>query len=193
MQDPKHGLTQKNRDILSLFDFEDSWSKQTPLSKKDVSILIDRAKNSFLKEWTQSLENLPKLRFYKTFKTEFKFENYLLLIKDAKLRKSLSQFRLSSHRLAVETGRHAKPKIALENRICLFCNAKQVEDENHIFFNCQNYEHLRITFMSKILCIDLNFFNVQHTVLERIFSSDNENILFLSSKYIHKCFRARER
>ena len=41
----------------------------------------------------------------------------------------LSKFRLSAHRLRIETGRHTKPKTLLEKRKCHTCN--NLEDEFH--------------------------------------------------------------
>ena len=40
-----------------------------------------------------------------------------------------ARFRISSHNLRIETGRHEKPKIPSEDRTCLKCNLNEVEDE----------------------------------------------------------------
>ena len=44
-------------------------------------------------------------------------EKYLLEIRNKKFRRSLASFRMSSHMLAIETGRHRK--VAEQERICL--------------------------------------------------------------------------
>ena len=67
-------------------------------------------------------------------------ETYLVVIKDFKLRKCLSQFRLSSHSLDIEKGRHSKPKVPLERRICSFCKNNSVEDEEHFLLHCTHYK-----------------------------------------------------
>ena len=41
---------------------------------------------------------------------------------------TIAKFRMSSQTLAIETGRHAKPKIAKEERKCRYCNLDDVED-----------------------------------------------------------------
>jgi hypothetical protein len=46
-----------------------------------------------------------KLRTYKMYKREFKFENYLTDIKNATTQKKLTQFRISTHTLKIETNR----------------------------------------------------------------------------------------
>ena len=62
--------------------------------------------------------------------------------------KQMSRFRLSCHKLAVETGRHAH--VAWQDRICTRCTEVHraslscaVDDEHHMIFDCQKFEHLR--------------------------------------------------
>ena len=50
-------------------------------------------------------ENSSKLRTYALFKTEPGIEKYLIDIKNITMRQEV-KFRLSNHRLAIETGRH---------------------------------------------------------------------------------------
>ena len=50
---------------------------------------------------------------------------------------------MSSHTLAIETGRHAKPKIAKEERKCRYCNLDDVEDEKHFLLKCPLYNEER--------------------------------------------------
>ena len=53
-----------------------------------------------------------KLTTYRSFKNSF-IGNHIY----QRLRTALTIFRLSAHNLAVERGRHTKPKIPLSNRI----------------------------------------------------------------------------
>ena len=71
-------------------------------------------KNIYIKKWEDDLCNFPILRTYRLFKREFVLESYLVNIKDYNLRKCLSKFRMSSHCLEIEKGRHVKPKIPEE-------------------------------------------------------------------------------
>jgi hypothetical protein len=63
--------------------------------------------------------NSPKAINYKTFKTEFKYKEYLniLEIKDAIL---LCRFRTTNNKLPIETGRWQN--IPRESRKCIVCN-----------------------------------------------------------------------
>ena len=64
-------------------------------------------KETWLAEVNDSTKN-PMLRLYKTFKKTFEAEPYIHHISDRKIQKSLSQFRLSSHCLRINKGRHEK-------------------------------------------------------------------------------------
>ena len=77
---------------------------------------------------------------------KFQFQKYLDLLKIEKYRKSLCKLRVSSHRLAVETSRWAKPnKIPLDNRKCMICNV--LEAEFHFVLECCLYKDLRKTYI----------------------------------------------
>jgi hypothetical protein len=82
-----------------------------------------------------------KMRTYNTFKKSVKYENYLNL-KSQSLRRALAKFRLSNHKLKIETGRYEKntdyvPPI---DRKCLNCNSDQCEDELHHLIICSKYK-----------------------------------------------------
>ena len=67
----------------------------------------------FRNNWVQAINdtvNNPKLRLYRSVKSDFSPELYLY-INIEKYRIALSRLRLSSHTLAIETGRYARPII----------------------------------------------------------------------------------
>jgi hypothetical protein len=47
----------------------------------------------------------------------------------------------------IEKGRHAKPKLAVENS-CVLCDGKAVEDEYHFLIECPFYTDLKIEFFN---------------------------------------------
>ena len=53
----------------------------------------------------------------------------------------ISQWRLSNHRLNVETGRYTKPITERKDRVCTMCHI--VEDEQHVIFHCPRYDNIR--------------------------------------------------
>ena len=69
----------------------------------------------------------------------------------------LAELRLSDHKLEIETGRHQRPKVDQDKRICRLCNTSEVENEIHVFMQCNLYKQftrLRKDFHSSINFID---------------------------------------
>ena len=77
------------------------------------------------------------LRTYTTFKKNHDMETYLLHVCNHKYRRCIAQFLVSSHRLRIETGRHQKPKLPLEQRLCQFCDKLEIDDERHLCESCK--------------------------------------------------------
>jgi hypothetical protein len=55
---------------------------------------------------------------------------------------TLAKFRISSHSLKIEKGRHAR--IPLTQRLCITCSEGEVEDEIHFMWKCKKYEDIRL-------------------------------------------------
>ena len=74
-----------------------------------------------------------KIRTYKPFKTTSGMEPYLLI---NSLRPShmytIARLRLSSHTLGIETGRHKKTKVPVEQQKYRLCDSGMVEDDQHL-------------------------------------------------------------
>ena len=65
---------------------------------------------------------MSKLHFYKTFKTSFTVEPYLLIDIPRRLQVCLSRFRTTSHNLECEKGRH--PGTIREDILCKLCGVQ---------------------------------------------------------------------
>ena len=68
-------------------------------------------------------------------------------MKNVSIRQHVTKFRLSNHRLAIETGRH--DGTAPEARYCPFC-PNEIEDEAHFLFKCSTLRHLRLRHLEPI-------------------------------------------
>ncbi len=100
--------------------------------------------NQFLQSWLASIDISSLGINYKIFKSEFIIEPYLINVPE-RLRKSLTRFRTSNHRLAVETGRWTgTPR---ELRVCGKCNSGALGDEFHFLFECRHYDEARNRYM----------------------------------------------
>ncbi len=161
-QGKKNWLTQ-SMDIYSSFQTFTSMSFDVFLSKSDSSVktlIKTKFQKMYENSWKDKVSDSdvqPKLRTYCKFKKEICTEPYLSLVVP-KQQMAISKFRCSAHHLAIETGRHQKPKIPVDDRICLTC--KTLEDEQHHLIHCiKHYEIRKDLFEIASLKID-NFCNL---------------------------------
>ena len=107
------------KNMLNNLGFSHVWNNQ---EQNDIPFneikqrIIDQTNQEILMANTTS----SKLETYCLFKLDTSCESYLNKITLNKYKFALSRFRLSSHNLALETGRYYN--IPKENRICTFCN-----------------------------------------------------------------------
>ena len=89
--------------------------------KKSIRSII---LNKYKEFWSQfRINNIDgKLSTHFTFKDHFQTEKYLSTIKNFDKRRYLAKFRISSHKLKIETGRFTRPLTPLENRVCDHCS-----------------------------------------------------------------------
>ena len=90
--------------ILDKLGLSNLWN--TPLNTQISYHLI---KQRLLDQYNQTLTtdiNSIRLRLYKRFKENNEYEKYLDVIKNRKMQRTLSRFRMSSHDLTIEIGRH---------------------------------------------------------------------------------------
>ena len=89
-----------------------------------------------------------KLRTFRNYaNAPNKMENYLNDVNKFKNRKPFSKLRLSSHQLAIETGRHTNTPV--NERRCAFC-PENIEHEIHFVSECKLYDTLRKTLYHNI-------------------------------------------
>ena len=183
----------KVESILNSNNLDSCWNSQSSLDEQAMETLKLKIKNDFKHKWDKEMQTSPILRTYINFKCSFQTEAYLYEIKDYRLRRPVAQFRLSSHRLKVETGRHVYPKIDLENRICELCNLNKVEDELHFLFYCPLYQDDRICFFINLLREQIEIdASAPFDLLRDIFNSDNNKVHFYFAKFVHKAFNRRQ-
>ena len=160
---------------------------------KQLSSLIKRSLDDTIQaEWKEKLSKKPgKLKTYSKFKTEFKMEPYLLVIKNKAHRMSLSQLRCSSHKLNIETGRYKN--IDCNDRLCTFCTTNEIEDEEHFLCTCKFYETERMQLFSTLKNIYPNLSVLPTPMLFLWLMTCEDSIVCTEiSKYVHTCFRKRK-
>jgi len=107
--------------------------------------VLDRFKN----EWLSSLES-PVFKLYKECKHVFDCENYLGFLPRS-LRFYFCRLRLSVHPLRMQTGHYDRPRIVPEERYCLCCNTRDLEDEYNFICICSCYVVIRRIYLHKDL------------------------------------------
>lgn len=180
--------------ILKYLDLSTEYILRTNLNIK--KLILKKLTISFSKVWKENLFNdirrkknqKNKLRTFRLFKNNFRFEPYLEF-GTFKQRMILSKFRIGSHNLEIETGRH---KDQPENeRICKLCKT-DVGDEMHFLLECSKLDTVRDFYLEKI------FHNVSSLKNEGtkakfiwILSNEDPSIQKLLSKMIDSLFDLR--
>jgi sorting nexin-29 len=135
-----------------------------------------------------------KLRTYRLFKNCFGRESYLDLTNTV-LRCSLSKFRLSAHKLKIETGRYnsknayTKP----EDRLCTICDLGECENEKHFLLTCPAYKDERKE-VFKFISISNKWFTgySDDEKLVWILSNEDPQIMQKVAKFIYENMKVRD-
>jgi hypothetical protein len=121
-------------------------------------VIMKSLKNRFKEFWHENINTSSKLDFYKLVKSEFGKEQYLDTIQNYKDRISLTQLRISAHRLEIELGR--RNNIPRPDRKCKWCVKKglmnEIENESHFLYTCSLNEDTRTKLLTKIKSIMTN-------------------------------------
>ena len=100
--------------------------------------------------WFSDINNSSRLSSYCLYKQEVEIEFYQKQICTNKFRHALTKFRLSVHKLAIETGRHNG--IDRHLRKCQNCSLNKIEYEYHFLLECPKYCILRNRFLKPYYC-----------------------------------------
>ena len=133
----KHYTWVKN--IQKVFDLLNMSSYFLERRKVDLNFCENILRKNLQESWAISVGNKPKLRTYEKIKTNISTDEYLLLPKYQ--RSLIARLRSGTLSLAIETGRFTN--VHLENRTCILCNNKEIEDEIHFLCVCPQLELIR--------------------------------------------------
>ena len=112
-----------------------------------LPIFLLRLKDMYISNWRSDLEASTSLLLFKELKINFEISDYLLCLRNVKNRIVLSRLRLSSHKLAIEKGRHLN--VERNQRKCIYCDLNEIEDEFHFILMCPKYVDLRNKYINK--------------------------------------------
>ena len=115
----------------------------------------------------------------------------MLLLPNLKHTSTIAKFRMSSHTLAIETGRHAKPKMAKEERKCRYCNLDDVEDEEHFILQCPLYNEERLSLLNSVV-LNVSAMSQRDVFVDLLSSKEPKTVKALGT-FLHNAFREREK
>ena len=145
-----------------------------------ASKVEDILKDQYLQYWRNTVAQSSKGIYYKHFKDNLRFEQYLLLSKSVYL--PILKFRTCNHNLPVEAGRWCNiPRI---ERLCQLCSSPAVGDEFHYLFRCEALLQQRTLHIHKSLSEFPNLFKIK-----RLFTSNKAKDLKNLSKFIISLFK----
>ena len=149
--------------------------------------------NSYKQTWTCEVNdqtNNPILRTYRLFKSDHNFESYLLC-RNYRIRKYLTKFRVSSHDLQIEKGRHSKPKIPLSLRLCRHCDSQCIDNEYHFLTECPFHHCERLALESVVRTNFPNFSEWNENIFVQILKCEEYAVQIALGKYIYTAFSNR--
>ena len=184
--------------LLNLFEMSYRWENQeneeSMGSSADICTIKSHMYSLYSNLWRSHINrsNSNKLRTYAKFKTDFKLENYIAINK-CKLRRHFSMLRISAHKLAIETGRYTRPVTNENERICIYCDGKEIENEFHLLFNCEMYTKEREKFFTTLesYCQNVSEPNENNFCFLMNYNNGDTEIAKEVCKYVENCLSIR--
>ena len=177
--------------------YTDDYSFQSNDVDKRVNYLRERRYTQFIRDWTQDLHvdnKWSKLDTYKLIKNDNRIEPHILYVRDKNHQRALTRLKVSSHKLNIEAGRHARPYVHRQQRLCLYCDSLELDDEIHFLLRCNFHSEARYSFIRKIAeHLPVQLETVPHTELFiDIMTSKNTDVLNAVAKFVYLEFKRRE-
>ena len=149
----------KVKDIFYSCSLNHIFDNNTPFPLKST---VDTIKRLFIFEQSKYLkhecEQQSKLRTFITFKEFGTLPAYVVKPLSFFQRKHIARLRLGALQIRIESGRYARPRLEITERICPICSARriqqgldpEVETEVHFVFFCDQYHMLREKLFSSL-------------------------------------------
>ena len=159
-----------------------------------IAQIMRKLENNYLNFWEEEINTSMKLDFYRLYKTGFCTSSYVDILRNTQIRKDFIKFCISNHNLCIEVGRHCKPKVPREERLCKVCVQNEIEDEIHLLFHCTKYEYIRKQFIAKqSQILNLTSFDDYKKLCYILFTTSNKTSIHCTAKYISKCLLLRDK
>lgn len=133
------------RDLLFELGLNNYWFSQD-ISHISVPLMIQRLHDQYQQCWHNSVILTSKLHFYAKYKTTMNIATYLSL-SNHNSRRLIALIRSGTCKIEIENGRMQGTN--REQRLCLQCNQRMIEDEYHFVLVCPKYRDLRLNHLPK--------------------------------------------
>lgn len=174
-------------------DFHSDVTSATAIKEQLAGYL----QQNFVESWSNDVnrenarrgEGRNKLRTYKTFKTDYKTENYLNCIMPRCHRSAYAKFRCGVAPIRIETGRYER--LPCDLRKCFNCS-EEIETEEHVLLACPLFQDLRETLFEKLVSEFPNVRQLTDTEkLSAILSCKDNYSIRICAKICHEILRKR--
>ena len=163
-----------------------------PLEPIRINQIMKQQKLNYTNYWNIQTQNQNKLECYLALKRQYTVADYLTTVKNDKLRKTLTKYRLSEHSLAIETGRHRQTWLPREERLCSHCDKQEIETELHFLIQCDKYQLIRELFFPKFIQIYPNFPAIPDTEKLQILLGEERSCAKMAAQYVAACHSLRD-
>lgn len=163
--------------------FNEIWNAQR-CNEGTLCVIKQRIFDQAKQEIFACFENSSKCSFCRYLISQHCLQCYLTKPIPAKFQKCISKIRLSSHILAIETGRFNRT--TRNQRKCIYCNINCVEDEFHFLLVCPLYDIFRKKYIKPYFWRRPSTFK-----LVQLLSSENVKIMINLGKCINNSLKLR--
>ena len=134
-----------------------------------------------------------KLIVYKLIKNDYRIEPHLIYLNNKKHQRALTRLRVRSHKLNIELGRHSRPPIPRANRLCNFCNSKEVDDEIHFLTKYEFHIETRYHLFDEIQRHQHISHNLSpENLYQCVMTSKSDKVLATIAKFTYFGFKRRD-
>ena len=126
-------------------------------------------------------------------KNDYRIEPHLIYLNNKKHQRALTRLKVSSHKLNIELGRHSRPPIPRANRLCNFCNSKEVDDEIYFLTKCEFHSETRYHMFDEIQRHQhINHNLSPENLYQCVMTSKSEKVLAAIAKFTYFGFKRRD-
>lgn len=194
-----HTWCRNIKNILSEYGYQSLWDNQDAIREHNmdsevIQTLTKHIYEKYRTDWLSEVRDTtmyPKLRCYRIFKHSHGKEPYITVIKNKSQLRCLSQFRVSSHRLAIEVGRYTQ--IPAAERLCKYCSLGSIDDEIHLVTKCTHHINERTQLYH---CANKNIQNFtlelpDMEIFTLIMESNSKHVIRALGQFLQLCYKKR--